>query len=192
MLRRLFHFLDYKPIHRNIAARRIKRLQQHHHLKLIEQLKAVKTMSITTDFWSNRTNTSFLVLTAHYCTSDFNLKSKIITFSSFKNRHTSIEIARVITNKLRKLHILNKVNRIVCDGAKNITNAIQLVNINCERIWCIAHRLHLVVTKGLALWPKKMEKQTNEINLGTTKDRLYNFIFKLMKFLAKILLQMVI
>ena len=108
-------------------------------------------MSITIDFWTNRTNTSFLVLTAHYCISDFNLKSKILTFSFFNHRHTSIQRARIITNKLRKLDILHKVNRIVCDGAKNLSNAIETMNINCERIGYIAHRLHLVVTKGLAL-----------------------------------------
>jgi len=126
-------------------------------------------MSITTDFWSNRTNTSFLVLTAHYCTDDFNQKSKILTFSSFNQRHTSAQIARIITFKLRKLNVLNKVNRIVCDGAKNISNAIDSMNINCERIWCIAHRLHLVVTKGLCLWPKKSKKKIDATDQGETK-----------------------
>ncbi|CAF2624384.1 unnamed protein product [Rotaria sp. Silwood2] len=62
----------YQPIRRNTVARRIKRLKHHHHSKLIEYLRTVETMSITTDFWSNRTNTSFLVLTVHYCTNDLN------------------------------------------------------------------------------------------------------------------------
>jgi hypothetical protein len=165
----LFQILGYQPIHRNTITRRIKRLQRHHHSKLIEQLKTVETISVTTDFWSNRTNTAFLVLTAHYCTSDLNLKSKILTFSSFNHRHTAVQIARIIMFKLRNLHILHKVNRIVCDGAKNISNAIELMNIDCERIWCIAHRLHLVVTKGLALWPKKSKKQTDATKQGETK-----------------------
>ena len=132
-------------------------------------MKTIETISITTDFWSNKTNTSFIVLTAHYCTDHLTPKSKILTFSSFNQRHTSAQIARIITSKLHKLQILHKVNRVVCDGAKNISNAIDSININCERIWCIAHRLHLVVTKGLCLWPTKSKKKTNLTNQGEIK-----------------------
>ena len=148
----------YKPVHRNSVVRRIKRLKREHHSKLTEQLKTIDTMSITTDFWSNRANTSFIVLTAHFCTTDLTLKSTVLAFSSFNHRHTSVEIARTITLKLRKLRVFHKVNRIVCDGAKNLSNALDMMNINAERIWCIAHRLHLVITKGLALWPKKSQR----------------------------------
>ena len=168
----MFHVLGYQPIHRNTVVRRIKRLKRVHHTKLIEQLRNAETISITTDFWSNRMNNSFIVLTAHYCINEFNLKSKVVAFSSFKHRHTSVQIARIITLKLRNLNILHKVNRIVCDGAQNLSNAINSMNIGVERIWCVAHRLHLVVTKGLAFWPKKSKKQTNETDNGETKHTL--------------------
>ena len=133
-------------------------------------------MSITTDCWSNRTNNSFIVLTGHFYTDDLQLKSKVLAFSSFQERHTAVQIARIMTSKLRQLNILHKVNRIVCDGAKNLSKAIDLMNINAPRIWCTAHRLHLVITTGLALWPKKSKKKKDETEEGKSKKLHRNII----------------
>ncbi|CAF1207366.1 unnamed protein product, partial [Didymodactylos carnosus] len=44
----------YQPPHRNIIGYRLKRLNSIHHQNLIEELKQVDTLSLTTDFWSNR------------------------------------------------------------------------------------------------------------------------------------------
>lgn len=105
---------------------------------------------------------------------DFELKSKILDFSSFDHRHTAVRIAGLLTMKLRKLGILRKIDRITNDEAKNLTNAIDILGIDTERIWCIAHRLHLVVTNGLALWPKKSQKKKNTStgNLHLTSARI--------------------
>ncbi|CAF2776273.1 unnamed protein product [Rotaria sp. Silwood2] len=145
----------YRPPHRNHITRHIKRLERHHRSQLFEQLKSVDNISIITDFWCNRSNRCFIVITGHYYKPDHELKSQVLDFSSFDQRHTSSQIGKLITCKLRKLNILHKISRIVCDGAPNLTNAIDKMNISAKRIWCIAHRLHLVLTNGLALWPKK-------------------------------------
>lgn len=150
------------PIHRNTVTRHLKQLHREHQLKLVQQLKNVDIISITTDFWSDRSNTSYMVLTGHYFINNLELQSKVLAFSSFRHRHTSNQIAKTILSKLRKLQILHKINRIVCDGAKNLTNAIDNLLIGSQRIWCIAHRLHLVITTGLALWPKPSKKKPNE------------------------------
>ena len=144
-----------------MVARHIRRLKREHYFKLIDRLKKEETVSITTDFWSDIHNRSFLVLTTHSCSETFELKSEIIDFSSFPYRHTAVEITRIVTRKLMALNIFHKVNRIVCDGAPNLVRAISLMNINAERVWCIAHRLHLLIASGLALWPKKKKKNAD-------------------------------
>jgi len=73
-----------------------------------------------------------------------------------------------VKKKLLELNILHKVNRIITDGAKNLSNAIASLGLNADHIWCIAHRLHLVVTNGLALWPKK-KKAVGALNQGMKK-----------------------
>ncbi|CAF1535425.1 unnamed protein product [Adineta ricciae] len=158
----------YVPIHRNMVARRLKRLHQEGKSKLVQDLKNVEALSITTDFWSDRTNTSYTVLTGHYFVNNLELKSKVLSFSTFPHRHTSVQICQTISSELRKFQILHKITRVVCDGAKNLTNAIDGLYIGSERIWCIAHRLHLVVATGLALWPKSPNKQTGDINSSSS------------------------
>ena len=102
--------------------------------KLVQDLKSVQALSITTDFWSDRANTSYMVLTGHYFVNNLELKSNVLSFSTFPHRHTSVQIGQSISSELRKLQILHKVTRVVCDGAKNLTNAIDNLYIGSERI----------------------------------------------------------
>ncbi|CAF3926623.1 unnamed protein product [Rotaria sp. Silwood1] len=154
----------YRPIHRNVATRKIKRLHSIHRNKLIEQLKLIETLAITLDFWSDRISRAFLVVTGHFYNNDHQLKSKILIFCSFDHRHTSEQISKILKKKLEALNILHKINRIVTDGAPNLSKAISLININAQHIWCIGHRLHLAVTNALALWPKKRKQNVGELN----------------------------
>jgi hypothetical protein len=167
--------LGYDPVHRNVVTRRLKRLNHQKHNKLIEDLKKIETIAITMDFWSDRTNRSFLVITGHYYTNDHQQKSKILTFCSFDQRHTADQIAKIVKKKLQELNILHKVNRIVTDGARNLSSAIVSINLNADHIWCIAHRLHLVVTNALALWPKKRKDSDDVLNEG---EKINLYIFK--------------
>ena len=81
--------LGYRPVHRNVVTRRLKRLLRQKQNKLIEELKHIETITITMDFWSDRSNRSFLVITGHYYTTDHQQKSKILSFYLFDYRHTS-------------------------------------------------------------------------------------------------------
>ncbi|CAF1535147.1 unnamed protein product, partial [Didymodactylos carnosus] len=85
----------------------------------------------------------------------FNLKSTILDFSTFDKRHTSHEISRILTTKLKELNILHKVIRVTCDGASNMVRAVGDLNLESGRLWCVAHRLHLTVTNASGFWIKK-------------------------------------
>lgn len=160
----MLSLIGYKPVHRNIVTRRLHQLHQEHLANLIDELKSIDTISITTDFWTDRNSRSFLVLTGHYCTRYFELKSKVLSFSQFSHRHTSVQIASCIHSKLEKLNITTKINRIITDGANNMKLAVELLNLNAKYIWCVAHRLHLTIVNGLGLWSKK--KNTTTESLG--------------------------
>ena len=146
--------------------RRLKRLNNQKFKGLVGELKLIQHLSITTDFWSDRLNKSYLVITGHYYTGEHKLKSTVLCFSSFNYRHKSENIANFIHGKLQGLGILNKVNRIVSDGAKNLSSAFNILNLNSDHIWCVAHRLHLLVTSALALWPKPKKPAVDEFNQG--------------------------
>ncbi|CAF1068170.1 unnamed protein product [Didymodactylos carnosus] len=88
----------YQPPHRNIIGYRLKRLNSIHHQNLIEELKQVDTLSLTTDF------------------------------CSFDKRHSSKEVTNVMNTKLKKLYIQNTVHCITSDGANNMTRALKDVD----------------------------------------------------------------
>ena len=110
-------------------------------------------LSITCDFWSNRVAKSFLVLTGHYLTPTFELKNIILDSSHFDQRHFADKIADEIHSKLDKLGVLNAVTAVTCDGASNMKKAFQNFT-HVDRVWCLAHRLHLIVTNALGFWLK--------------------------------------
>jgi hypothetical protein len=130
--------------------------------KLINDLKLVDNVSITMDFWSNKQKKSFLVMTGHYFdTKDFNIQSTILDFSTFNKRHTAVEISRILKEKLQELGILEKIVCITADGAPNMVAAIEKAGFGTQRLWCIAHRLHLVITNAFCFWVKKDDLEEN-------------------------------
>ena len=67
--------------------------------------------------------------------------------------------------KLKALSILHKVTGATSDVGKNVGRAIYdlnlNLNLNLNRVWCIAHRLHLCITNGFGFWVVKKEDDQN-------------------------------
>ena len=105
---------------------------------------------------------SSLVITGHYFGVDgFDLQSTVLNFSTFDNRHKSVEISRILKAKLTELNILHKVVRVTCDGGRNLVCAISGLGLNWERLWCVAHRLHLCITIAFGFWIVKRNEARN-------------------------------
>ncbi|CAF1624187.1 unnamed protein product, partial [Rotaria magnacalcarata] len=117
----------------------------------------------------SRCSISFLCITGHWFQDDFTYISKIIDFSYFNERHTGINISSLLTNRLTALNINDKVVSITCDGAENMSSACRTLDENIHKIWCCAHRLHLVITNGLGFWFKENKnKNNNEASSSST------------------------
>jgi hypothetical protein len=150
--------LGYEPPGRFTVAYRLKRLHVYHQKKLIDDLKPIDHISITMDFWSNRQMRSFLVITGHFFKPDgYHLHSTVLNFSTFDKQHTSVEISRILEAKLKELNILEKVVCVTCDGARNMIRAINDMDLGLKRVWCVAHRLHLMITNAFGFWIKKKD-----------------------------------
>lgn len=159
--------------------RTLKRLQLVHQARLVEGLQAIESISLTCDFWSNRNSKSFFVLTGHFISSRFELKRTVLDFSHFPEHHTADQIATTLRLKLRKLNILDRIVSMTCDGASNLKKAVSNVGVN-DRVWCLGHRLHLIIANGLGLWltekerkkrsEKELDKNVTNITAPTTQD----------------------
>ena len=138
-------------------------------LELLKQsLSNINSLALTTDFWTDRKNNSFMCLTGHWIDSNMNFQSSIIHFQLFCDRHVASNIAAEVKGRLHHLNIEDKISSITTDGGSNIRSAVQNIwKIN--RIWCVAHRLHLVICNGLCFWKKF---KNNQIDHDTGKDDL--------------------
>ncbi|CAF2863757.1 unnamed protein product [Rotaria sp. Silwood2] len=112
----------------------------------------------------------------HWMSNSIDSVSKFIDFSCFNERHTAIEIARVLRENMIDLDVYEKIICITCDGAENLVLACELLNEDIIRIWCYAHRLHLVVINALGFWVSEKKNNidgpsyslANVITLNTT------------------------
>ncbi|CAF2116919.1 unnamed protein product [Rotaria magnacalcarata] len=163
----------YEPPTRYSVARQLKRLYKLYLKKLIDDLALIGDISITLDLCSNKQMRSFLVITGHYFPKNgFDLQSTVLNFSTFNVHHTSVDILRVLQEKLKELDILHKVVRVTSDGGRNVVRAVRNLHLNLERVWCVAHRLHLAVTNAFGFWILQKDDENGSIALE--QDNLNN------------------
>ena len=157
--------LGYKPPTRNLVVKKLKRLHQQHTAQTRAEYEEADSLSVTCDFWTNRQQKSFLVITGHFVDKNFNDHSKVLKFITFEGRHFSKLIAQVIENELVSLGLYDKLVTITCDGASNMRDMFNYFNRpNITYIHCIAHKLHLIICNGLNLWVKqKKEQDTTDV-----------------------------
>ncbi|CAF1551197.1 unnamed protein product, partial [Adineta ricciae] len=72
-----------------------------------------------------------------------------------------------IYKKLDRLNVLGRVSTVTCDGASNMTKAFDTFEA-VDRLWCLGHRLHLIVTNALGFWLKDKNKEINDAIDDTT------------------------
>lgn len=100
--------------------RHIRRLHDEHVNLLAKKLKMVKSMSVTTDLWSDKQLCAYLGLTGHCLNEQGQQESTVLSFTAFRQRHSADKIGKTIEKVLDELEIREKTNTITCDGAANI------------------------------------------------------------------------
>ncbi|CAI7891282.1 unnamed protein product [Closterium sp. NIES-54] len=86
----------------------------------------VGRMSLTFDIWTGENNVAFMGVTAHYVTSDFQLKQAVIDFRELKGSHTGDLIADELEEVLREWGLEKMLFAVTCDNAKNNSRAMPI------------------------------------------------------------------
>ncbi|CAF2972075.1 unnamed protein product, partial [Rotaria sp. Silwood2] len=160
----------FRPPHRNTIKRNLKRLNQVHVEKLTKQLNDANFIAITTDFWCDRSSRSYLCMTGHWYDNNMNVKSKILVFAPFHDRHTSDNISSELEQHLKRLNILEKTTTITCDGASNMKASFRKIDSRIKRLQCLAHKLHLIICNALGLWIKNRKKNDDTQSTGSDDE----------------------
>uniref|UniRef100_A0A3Q3BF94 HAT C-terminal dimerisation domain-containing protein n=1 Tax=Kryptolebias marmoratus TaxID=37003 RepID=A0A3Q3BF94_KRYMA len=129
------HFLEvldskYTPISRKtVSERRIPELVRKVKETVLEKLKTQRSVSLTTDLWSDRRLRSFLGVTAHVCyksKDSYALGSYLLDCRRFTGRHTGEHIASAFEEITEEYDIRDKISYIITDNAANMKCAFKV------------------------------------------------------------------
>lgn len=150
----------YRPPSRTTIARDVLNLYSEEKSKLKSLLlENAKRVSLTTDTWTSIQNVNYMVLTAHFIDSDWNLHKRILNFTVIPN-HRGNTIGKLIETCLNEWGI-SKIFTITVDNASSNDTALTYVKnkllgyngcvLNGEflHVRCCAHILNLIVNDGM-------------------------------------------
>ena len=148
-----------KPVSRNTLKRQIFNLYK----KGKEELKIFfmnynGRVHIGSDIWTDPWQIhSYMGITCHWIDDDWNIQKRIIAFRVFEDRHTAINIYRLIRQVLEEYCLVEKVFSIGFDNAAANTASIEDLEKLCKptfggeffHVRCACHVLNLSVQEGL-------------------------------------------
>lgn len=150
----------FKKPNRKMMAKGVWELYQMEKGKLMSEFAAHSTrVSITTDTWTSIQNINYMVVTAHFLDSDWNLHKRIINFCSIIS-HKGEDIGRVLEQCLRQWGI-NNVFTITVDNATANDSAVAYMKKRLRHpktlhfggeylhLRCACHIINLVVKDGI-------------------------------------------
>lgn len=117
--------------------------------KVRNQLGACKYVTITTDGWKSLTGQSFLAITAHFVSEDWELKTFLLNCFNITDRHTSVNIRNHLISEANKWNITKKIHLVVTDNAANMVAAVKLTG--WDHFACFAHTINLIVKDAIQL-----------------------------------------
>lgn len=131
-------------------------------------------VSLTSDTWTSIQNLNYMVITAHFLDSEWNLHKRIINFTKI-NSHVGEEIGKLIEVCLREWGI-EKVFSIVVDNATSNDTAIDYLKKRMKsentllfqgkylHLRCSCHILNLIVKDGLKELESSIKAIRNSVN----------------------------
>ena len=136
---------EYEPPSADTIASYIDKRYNEEKTKLIEELKEIDFVAVTTDGGSSTNATSFQDLNVHYFDEDLQLKSSILTVQEIKGQHTADHIRDENDEVLEKFGVLEKVTLTVTDNEPKMSQMYD----DSERSGCMAHIEHKSIEKGI-------------------------------------------
>ena len=117
-------------------------------IKLQAQLNSVSHIALTTDIWTSRQTLSYCCVTAHFLTTDWELKSTVLETFEFSTEHTGDHIAQELLRVTSDWNVTDKIVCVVTDNASNMVLAIS-GKTPWRHLPCFAHSLNLVVQDSI-------------------------------------------
>jgi hypothetical protein len=115
----------------------------------LEDLTGTSGVSFTSDMWTARNHQSFLSITIHYITANFQLKKYSLNCIPFRGAHTADRISRALDAEISKIPY-KRGSRLaaVHDAAANMKAGVRKCSFGLHSYICTDHRLQTVLRKA--------------------------------------------
>jgi len=143
-------------------------------LQAVKQLiqSSPHAVSMTTDMWTdNYRRRSYATFTLHFCNAELELKSVMLKTVLFAGRHTAENIKQEMMKTAAEFALESKQIVYVTDTGSNIVKACKLAEV--ERIGCVAHGVHNLITVDGILKTEKLTKIVSDV-----KAIVHTFVYK--------------
>ncbi|KAH7970899.1 hypothetical protein HPB49_016628 [Dermacentor silvarum] len=107
--------------------------------------EGIESISFTSDMWTSRSNQSYISLTCHCLTSNFEMRSFALDNRSVTESHTACNIMEHLQAMMDNWELpLQEVSvYVVTDNARNFRAALR--GISCVSMQCMGHTLQLAI-----------------------------------------------
>lgn len=112
-------------------------------------LSAAQRVALTCDGWTSRATQSYVTITSHYISDDWEMVTHILQTRVMHESHTGSNVADLLKRAMDEWGIQDKEPAIVTDNAKNMTSAAELVGM--LHFKCFSHTLNLASQRPLKL-----------------------------------------
>ena len=156
--RQLLHKMDprYTIVSRkHMTYNLLPELYNSEKVKLLDKLKQVDHVSVTTDCWTSRTVDPYMTVTVHFVDQNWQINSRVLSTTKVEGSHTGEKIADELRGVFKTWDIEDKVTTIVTDNAANVKNAVERLKTRHQA--CFAHTLNLVVNDSIRRTPDVFE-----------------------------------
>lgn len=175
--RDLIHLLE--PAYQIPSRRTITRLVETHYeerkQQLLKELSKAERVALTTDCWTALTAESYITITCHYISDDWQMNSAVLLTESLPGRHTADHLAEKMNGAVEQWGLEGRVIACVHDNAANIVAANSPTRVPWISVACFAHTLQLAINDGFALYLYRVisaaSKLVSHFNHSTTATK---------------------
>ena len=125
------------------------------HQKVSEKVRVsllnIDSLSITTDIWSSVAQESYISLTCHSITKEFQYQHMCLHAAPFNEQHTGEHIVTMLIKCLQSWNLSEKLHIVVRDNGSNFVAGLRDYGI--PNISCLAYTLKLIVKDGCLVQP---------------------------------------
>ncbi|ROL48291.1 Zinc finger BED domain-containing protein 1 [Anabarilius grahami] len=137
------------PTRQFLTETAIPRLYDEVKRDVLLSLSSAQRVSVSCDAWTSRATQSYVTITCHYISPQWELVSHVLQTRVMFENHTGANIADLLNDVMHEWGIKDKDPVLVTDSASNMAVAAELAKL--VHVRCFAHCLNLAAQRALKL-----------------------------------------